>query len=82
MFLLVGFNIQCKRGSCLYCKDALTKEKWISTYIHVVLLAAYAASAVLCVRDRTIIPIQPRLEPKPAHMDFGLQPYVALLCCF
>ena len=34
----------------------------------------------LCVTDRA--GVQPKLKPKPALTDFGLQPYVALVCHF
>ena len=38
----------------------------------------YATSATLYVTDRAYV--QPRPQSKPALTDFGLQPYVALVC--
>jgi len=42
--------------------------------------ALYAVSAALCISDRAGVQSKP--QPKPAHTNFGLQPYIAPVCRF
>jgi len=53
-------------------------KKGFSTYT--ALQATYAASAALCITDGA--GVQPTPQPKPVHMELGLQPYIALVCHF
>jgi len=48
-------------------------KKRIKVQVRFTYTAPQAASAALCVTDRA--GVQPRLQPKLALSDFGLQPY-------
>ena len=73
-----------KRNFCQaqlqHFKGVQNRETYTVRFTYIAPQVAYAASSTRCVRDRACV--QPRPQPKLDLTDFGMQPYVAHVCCF